>query len=307
MILREINAGQLGRLYTFEIAAKCGSFAQAAEELSLTPSAVSHRINQLEAELNIRLFNRSHRKVALTTEGERIFSAISTSLDFLDQELQSIKNQGCSGRLSVYCRPSFAQSWLTPAIASFLHDYPQIDLAIFTGNDEIDLPRLGVDLSINFDDTPAYGLAHEPLMNESIVPVCSREYGERFQLINQPNNLSQCRLLHDRKAWSKDSGSDEWQQWATHFSVDITAAQKTEFDQAELAIIAAVNHAGVAMGRRTLIQQKIDSGELIIPFADKALLCRQQYYISTYADRRWPKVEAFIQWLKARAAVINQE
>lgn len=95
--LHEINGGQLDRLYTFEVAARCASFSEAAAELSLTPSAVSHRINQRERELGMRLLSPSHRKVELTAEGERIFAAMSTSLDYLNKDLLGIKNEGSAG------------------------------------------------------------------------------------------------------------------------------------------------------------------------------------------------------------------
>ncbi|VEB52156.1 transcriptional regulator [Salmonella enterica subsp. enterica] len=90
---RLLNGWQLSKLYTFEVAARHQSFALAADELSLSPSAVSHRINQLEAELGIQLFVRSHRKVELTHEGKRVFWALKSSLDTLNQEILDIKNQ----------------------------------------------------------------------------------------------------------------------------------------------------------------------------------------------------------------------
>jgi len=300
--MREISGGQLGRLYTFEVAARLGSFADAAAELALTPSAVSHRISQLEEELSIPLFTRLHRKVVLTEEGARIFAAVSTSLDYLNREIQGIRNQGCSGMLTVYCRPSIARAWLSPAVASFLEQYPLIDLVINTGNEKIDLHKMGADLAVSFDDAGPERFHQEHLMDEYIIPVCSPHYAEKFRLSERPENLQRCRLLHDRQAWSMDSGDDEWQLWTTQFDVDITAARRTEFDQADLAVTAAINHAGVAMGRKTLVKQKIESGELVAPFPEMALLCHQRYYISTHADRRWPKVEAFIQWLKETAA-----
>ncbi|MCZ5716394.1 LysR family transcriptional regulator, partial [Escherichia coli] len=90
--------------------------ALAAEELSLSPSAVSHRINQLEEELGIQLFVRSHRKVELTHEGKRVYWALKSSLDTLNQEILDIKNQELSGTLTLYSRPSIAQCWLVPAL-----------------------------------------------------------------------------------------------------------------------------------------------------------------------------------------------
>ncbi len=95
---RLLNGWQLSKLYTFEVAARHQSFALAADELSLSPSAVSHRINQLEEELGIQLFVRSHRKVELTHEGKRVFWALKSSLDTLNQEILDIKNQELSGR-----------------------------------------------------------------------------------------------------------------------------------------------------------------------------------------------------------------
>ena len=106
---RLLNGWQLSKLYTFEVAARHQSFALAADELSLSPSAVSHRINQLEDELGIQLFVRSHRKVELTHEGKRVFWALKSSLDTLNQEILDIKNQELSGTLTVYSRPSIAQ------------------------------------------------------------------------------------------------------------------------------------------------------------------------------------------------------
>jgi len=300
--MREISGGQLGRLYTFEVAARLGSFADAAAELALTPSAVSHRISQLEADIGILLFTRLHRKVVLTEEGARIFAAMSTSLDYLNREIQGIRNQGCSGRLTVYCRPSIARAWLSPAVKSFLEQYPLIDLVIKTGNEKIDLHKMGADLAVSFDDAGSERFHQEPLMDEYIIPVCSPDYAETFRLTDRPENLRHCRLLHDHQAWSMDSGDDEWQLWATQFDVDIRATRSTEFDQADLAAIAAINHAGVAMGRKTLVKQKMASGELVAPFPELALLCHQRYYIITHADRRWPKVAAFIRWLKETAA-----
>lgn len=108
---RLLNGWQLSKLYTFEVAARHESFALAAEELSLTPSAVSHRINQLEEELGIQLFIRSHRKVELTREGRRVFWALKSSLDSLNQEILDIKNQELSGTLTVYSRPSRSAGW----------------------------------------------------------------------------------------------------------------------------------------------------------------------------------------------------
>lgn len=293
-----LNGWQLSKLYTFEVAARHQSFALAADELSLSPSAVSHRINQLEAELGIQLFVRSHRKVELTHEGKRVFWALKSSLDTLNQEILDIKNQELSGTLTVYSRPSIAQCWLVPVLGDFTRRYPSISLTMLTGNDNVNLQRAGIDLAIYFDDAPSTQLTHHFLMDEAILPVCSPDYAHRFALQDNLNNLRHCTLLHDRQAWSNDSGTDEWHSWAQHFAVNLPNSTGIGFDRSDLAVIAAMNHIGVAMGRKRLVQKRLDSGELIAPFGDMRLKCHQHYYVTTLPGRQWPKIEAFIRWLQ---------
>ncbi len=121
-----LSGYQLAKLHTFEAAARHGSFAMAADELSLSPSAVSHRISALEEELGFKLFERFHRKVVLTADGQRVFWALKSSLEFINQEILEIKNQELSGPLTIYSRPSIAQCWLVPRLADFSRLHPQI-------------------------------------------------------------------------------------------------------------------------------------------------------------------------------------
>lgn len=297
----QLNGWQLSKMYTFEVAARHASFALAAAELSLSPSAVSHRINLLEEELGIRLFVRSHRKVELTQEGKRLYGTLKSSLDTLNQEIQDIKNQALTGTLTVYSRPSLAQCWLVPLLGDFTRRYPAISLTLLTGNDDIDMQRTGVDLALYFDDSPPKHLAHTFLMDEDILPVCSLEYAREHALFGQPENLARCTLLHDRQAWSQDSGTDEWQLWAQRFAVNALPSSGMGFDRSDLAITAALNHAGVAMGRKRLVEKRLARGELVAPFGDKTLPCQQHYHIATLPERHWPKIDAFIGWLKAQA------
>ena len=218
----------------------------AADELSLSPSAVSHRISALEEELGFKLFERFHRKVVLTADGQRVFWALKSSLEFINQEILEIKNQELSGTLTIYSRPSIAQCWLVPRLADFSRLHPQIELNIITGNENINLHGYGIDLTLYFDEKSPERLAIHPLMDEFMLPVCSPEYAEQHGLVGNPANLSLCRrLLHDRQAWGFDSDTDEWSCWARHAGVSLEACQLSMgFDRSDLAIIAAMNHAG---------------------------------------------------------------
>ncbi len=296
---KRLNSFQLSKIHTFEVAARHCSFSLAAEELSMTPSAISHRINALENELGILLFKRSHRKIELTKEGERIYIAVSSSLTSLNQEILEVKSNEISGELTVYSRPSFAQSWLVPRISGFQKQYPAISLNILTGNENINFHGHGIDVAIYFDEKQPSKLHCQDIMTETIVPVCSPEYAKEFNLIGNINNLKQCTLLHDNQAWGYDSNTDEWALWTNHFNIScLDASASISFDRSDLAVIAAMNNAGVAMGRESLIRSQINKGELIKPFFDKNLLCPQRYYVATLPNNRNTKIELFIDWLK---------
>ncbi|HAO9272613.1 TPA: DNA-binding transcriptional regulator DsdC, partial [Escherichia coli] len=214
------------------------------------------------------------------------------------QEILDIKNQELSGTLTLYSRPSIAQCWLVPALGDFTRRYPSISLTVLTGNDNVNLQRAGIDLAIYFDDAPSAQLTHNFLMDEEILPVCSPEYAHRHDLTNTVINLRHCTLLHDRQAWSNDSGTDEWHSWAQHYAVNLPTSSGIGFDRSDLAVIAAMNHVGVAMGRKRLVQKRLASGELVAPFGDMTVKCHQHYYITTLPGRQWPKIEAFITWLR---------
>ena len=301
---KTLTGFQLSKLITFEVAARHESFALAAEELFLTPSAVSHQINLLEKELNIKLFLRLHRKVELTNEGKRVFLALQFSLDYLNTEIKSIQNQALAGSLTIYARPSIAQCWLVPKLSSFTECYPFIQLSILTGNENVNFQRTGIDLAIYFDNQPSFQLDYQYLMDEHIIPVCSPEYAAKFNLMGNLDNLMHCTLLHDCQGWSNGTGTDEWNSWAIHFNAHIDSSVGISFDRSDLALIAAKNHLGITMGRKRLVEKEIERGELVLPFPEMYLRCDQHYYVASLKDRKWPKIDAFIDWLKA---AVNEE
>ncbi|WP_250317905.1 DNA-binding transcriptional regulator DsdC [Rosenbergiella nectarea] len=299
--MNSFQAGQLNRLQTFALVAEKGAISTAAKLLCLTPSAVSHRIRHLERELNLPLFTRLHRKITLTAEGKRLFRIINNSFDLLSKELLDLKHQGVVGRITLYSRPSFAQAWLAPRLGDFLDRYPGIDVCLSTGNDLIQLDELGVDIAINFGHLSLPGLACTPLMNESMTPVCSAYYAEKFGLMNHPERLNECRLLHDHKAWDSDSGDHEWQQWTKAFDVSVSAASHLYCDQMELSVASALHHGGVAMGRMGLLEERLQSGSLVAPFPDKILASPYGYALYTQQGNHWPKVQLFMAWITEQA------
>lgn len=296
---RHLSSYQLAKLHTFEVVARHCSFARAADELALTSSAVSHRIKQLEDELGVLLFYRYNRSIELTLEGKKIYAALSHSLQYLNEEILDIHSQDISGELTIYTRPSLAQCWLIPKISDFIERYPFIQLTILTGNEQVNLHGAGMDLAIYYDTDQHKDLACVELMDEWIMPVCSPEYAEKFNLYNNIAQLHHCTLLHDRQAWSLDSNGDEWKMWCDSVQFSLGEHHKNiGFDRSDLAVIAAINHAGVAIGRKHLVDKRLKNKELVVPFAQAELKCKQRYYVLTSQEYPKRKVQVFIEWLQ---------
>lgn len=294
-----INGHQLSKLNTFEVAARHLSFTMAAQELSLSPSAISHQMKRLEDELGFKLFERFHRKVKLTSEGERISKVIHSSFNLINSEILETRTNEISGSLVVYCRPSIAQCWLVPKVADFYNKYPFVELDILTGNEDINFNHYNINLAIYYDHKRLTNLHCEPLMNEYIVPVCSLDYSKKHKLLNSPSNLKNCTLLHDKQAWGYKTDLDEWKCWGTFYNIkNLELCRGMGFDRSDLSIIAAINHAGVAIGRENLIAKKIESGELIKPFPDFEMNSHNKYYIVTPSKDQNSRVKVFIKWLK---------
>lgn len=300
---RLLSSYQLAKLHTFEVVARHQSFSLAAEELCVSPSAVSHRITALEQELGFKLFSRFHRRIELTDDGKRLFIKLKDSLRSLNQEVLEIKNQEVSGKLTVYSRPSIAQCWLVPKIADFCRQYPAISINILTGNENINFNGYQIDLAIYYDNRPRSKLFCQHLMDETIMPVCSPEYAAEHDLIGKPEHLSRCILLHDNQAWEYDSNGDEWEFWAEKQGLSIKSSRSIGFDRSDLAIIAAMNHAGIAMGRGQLVGKRIIRGELIAPFAGLQVKCEQTYYLASHDRELNPKATLFADWLKQKASL----
>ena len=298
--LATLTASQFANLHTFRVAARHASFALAAQELALTPSAVSHRIARLEAALGLRLFQRLTRQVRLTQEGERIFAALQMGWDGLHAAIAG--GDALAGGITVHARPSIAQCWLVPRLAGLTALYPDVSLDLRVGNDSVDFRAGQVDLALHYGDGSFPGLASRPLMDEWLAPVCSPDYARRHGLFDAPHKLAQAAVLHDTLAWPACAPDAEWRLWLDAQAPQVQLpARSLRFDRADLCAQAAIHHAGVAMGRRRLVQPWLDSGQLVLPFGPFALRSPQAYYL-VHAARPLPaRVQALLDWLLGQA------
>lgn len=283
----------LRNMHTFSLAVKNMSFKRTAEELHLTQSAVSHRIKGLEKELGFNLFIRGTRQLSLTPEGERLYTTLSRSLSSIFNEIDSIRSSDLTGELRILTAPGFAREWLVPRLKRFQNTFPNMNLVIKINEEIQDLSTQEFDVAFYYGDYTQPHVYAMPLFECKYLPVCSPQYAKEHRLLERGHQaLKGVNFLHS-------TPSTAWQRWLDSVGLDIDCLEHSyQFSQQGLAIDAAKNSIGVAMGRLRFVTQAIESGELLAPFTPMET---KQHYALLCMDgmQERPKIAAFIQWIKS--------
>lgn len=301
-----LNSTALAALRFFEAAARHLSFRRAAVELSVTQGAVSHQIKYLEQFLGCKLFYRLPKQIKLTEEGEQFVAVVSHALKELNQSAEALISPKRS-TLEVRLRagPSFALRWLVPRLGSLHARHPNIQLRLIGAYGYFDPVHRNFDLAIEYLQAPVPALHTETLMDDQLTPVCSPQYQARCP-VNAPADLARCTLLHDGDAWTSGSDDAEWRYWLNEAGAsEVDSRQGQFFTLADMAIEAALNHQGVAMGRLSLVRELLAAGSLVAPLPHR--IASPNRYCLVYprelAARRG--VREVIEWLHAEAGGTN--
>ena len=286
-----IRLPSLTGLRAFEAAARLMSFKQAAAELAVTPTAVSHQIRQLEAELGARLFVRGSRGVGLSETGRALYPDVRDGFEALHRGAERIRGRD-RNRLTISTVASFAVKWLVPRLGRFQARYPEIDVRITTEMALVDFARDEIDLAIRYGHGRWPGLTADRLMAEDWRPLCSPDLE-----LASPADLSRHTLLHNSRY------EDDWRRWLTMAGfADVEAARQLTFDDSGAVLQAAINGLGVALGRRGYADADLAAGRLVEPF-DIHLPQETAFYV-VVPERRVgePAIAAFHDWVLAEAA-----
>ncbi len=256
----------LNALRAFSVAARHMSFQKAAEELSVTPSALSFQIRQLEEHLQIKLFDRLNRKVVLTEAGARFAPFVQDGFERLQVAMQQLAPQSPSNVLTVSTGPAFAAKWLSPRIHRFLELHPEIEFRISANLKLTDFERDGVDAAIRFGGGKYAGLHVEALADEATTPLVSPILLERYGGKISLDDLSEITLLHDDSAIFLPKAVN-WKTWLQKAGAkQIDPNRGARFNHADHALEAAIDGAGVVLGRLTLAARDVRAGRLVRPF-----------------------------------------
>ena len=163
-------------IWVFHAAAKAGSISRAAEELGVTPSAVSQQIHALETQLGLSLMNKVGRRIVLTEAGERYFATITDEIGRITEATAEIRGYRSVTALTVRATPTLSNKWLLPRLASFLDQHPHLEIRLDGTNEPTDFSRELVDVEIRHGDGRWPGLFVEGMGEEEFMPVCTPDY-----------------------------------------------------------------------------------------------------------------------------------
>lgn len=281
-------------LQAFEAAARLGSFATAAEDLGLTPSAISHQVKILEEQLGLPLFHRVHRAVALTDAGRSFATEIIGAFARMETAVRNVTTSGSGTEiLTVRSMPSFATQWLMPRLNRVKALHPAIDIRLQASVSPIDLTTGAVDVDIRYNPgPPPAGCMLEQFPEDVIVPMCSPALANGLVPIREPKDLSRHILIHS------EINIVGWRDWARrHRGVQLDMDRGLRFDRSFMAINAAVNGMGVCLDSLLLARQELQSGQLVVPFPTRGLRAQGHGFVTLKSTADLPKIRLFRQWL----------
>jgi LysR family glycine cleavage system transcriptional activator len=290
VILRKLPS--LNGIKAFEASARLGSFARAADELNVTPAAISRLVRLLEERLGLALFERKPNGLALSPAGRSYQAGLTPIFDALADLTARVTTLASPG-VTIGVGPTFAIRWLIPRLASFYKEHPDIEVRITTGGAAA---PFAADWTCGcvLGDGHWPGLTAEPLFAADLTPVCAPSLA---QGLNAPDDLRHANLLHVAHA------EDDWPHWLQAAGVSGVSLRGPRFEYYGQALQAALDGVGVAMGIRPYIDDDLAAGRLIAPFALSLPKDGRWYLVYDRARVDEPGFAAFRAWMMRMAQV----
>lgn len=280
-------------IQAFEAAARLSSFAAAANEIGVTPSAISHAVRTLEREVGVSLFHRITRGIVLTDAGARYALRLSQAFSTMEAATRDIDRTVKADILTVHSSPSFATQWLMPKLSRFSMLNPEIDVRLNASLDPVDLSAGEADIDIRYGAIrPAPNIHVAPFPEETFVVACAPHLAQGDDPIKVPADVARQPLIQS------EVNLYRWRDWFDDHKLDhMEVPRGLRFDRAFMAIAAAVDGLGMALESRLMLQRELDAGVLMLPFGEggRRLVCHRMLCLKS--REHIPKIHAFRIWL----------
>jgi LysR family transcriptional regulator, glycine cleavage system transcriptional activator len=280
----------LGGLRLFEAAARCGSFKRAAQELTLTPGALSHGINSLEQWLDVELFERNRRGVVLSPAGSQYLPAISEALSTIATATLRLPSRRFEERLSISSPSLFTYKLLLPRMRKFSEMYPNMVVTVEASRQIVQLPSDQYDVAIRNSREPWPKLSCDLLGRIRFVPIGAPSY-VRALTHGGALDWSRATLIHTAAA------SEDWETWCNHSQTDTSSARKFVVSSGQLALEAAADGLGLAIGRLPIVDDDIAGGRLAIAVNHVVPVMSGYWLVKPAGTETRREIVAFRNWL----------
>ena len=286
----------LTALRAFESAARHGSAKRAAEELSVTPTAISHQVRQLEQSLGVALFTRMPRRLVLTPQGRLLQETLAAAFDSIAAGVMRVRAAPRRQVVTLSTTPAVAARWLLPRVCALNESHPELDLRIHASHTPVPLDGVGADMAIRYGSGDWPGLVVEKLFDNLFIPACSPALKLRRR-----SELPRHTLLHFEPMGGFSAPVDwgAWQRAARVPGLD-TRAGLVVSDETH-AVAAALGHQGVALMSRMLIADELRAGTLVRPFGPD-LPGQPFHLVYPPARRQEPQIVAVRDWVMGMQA-----
>lgn len=294
------NLPPLNALRVFEAAARLGSFKAASEELHVSPSAVSHQIANLEAALNVPLFDRAGRRHSLNETGEAYARAIHNALSRLMRATEEVTDKSADLALNIIASPSFASIWLMPRIDDFLSEHPEWRVRVEATTAQSLLSD--ADVGIFYGAPTDTSLDVTPIIADRILVLCSPKLLEQGPPLTQPCDVASHVLIDSRNR-------RHWRNWLdSHGIANTSIRREMSVGRSTVAIEAALQGLGIILESDFLAAGEIADGRLVAPFDDiESPPAEDAYFLVTRRhslDKR--PVASFVKWIEREIAAAHQ-
>ena len=286
----------LTALRAFDAAARHMSFARAADELHVTPAALSFQIKSLEEQLGQPVFHRLNRAVELTEIGALLAPGIQEGFTQISGAWSRARRFADQSILTITAGPAFTSLWLAPRLFSFAEAHPEIELKFSASLRLVDFDRDDVDLAIRFGRGPDEGLFSQVLAEEWLTPMATPELAARLQ---HPEDLREMTLLHDDPKFIQPPV--DWATWFQAAGISMPDMHGAHFNQADHTVGAALAGVGVILGRISLTEGALRDGRLVMPFPLTLKSGANYRLVCPKGTETRPQVAAFIDWMGGEA------